>query len=653
MVLVDGRPTQLGANDLANLLRNMQSSQLDQIEIMTNPPAKYDAAGNAGIINIKTKRNKQVGYSGSVNVGVGHGLHARFNEGFNLAYRHNKVNLFGNFSHNYREQTQDLRIQRNFLHQDTKEVLYRFEGQSDLYNRSQSINGKVGFDYFADKKTTIGAVLTGFSGPGRFISNTVTNRLVSGTLTDQTKGYSLNENTFKNFGTNVNFRRLLDTTGKELTADLDYVVYDGLRNTRLENRYLDAYGAPISKEDTLYGRLPQTIKIYGAKIDYTQPMKNGARFEAGLKTSIVRTDNDAVYDTLNLGARQRDLGRSNHFVYEENINAAYLNLSTPLSKKLSAQLGLRLEHTNANGHSMGHRYDGSTGTFKVFDTTFNNNYAELFPTAYLQYKANEKNTFVLNYGRRIRRPNYESLNPFIEFIDKYTFQQGNPDLKPQFSHNIELSHNFRGFLNTTLNYTSTNNIIQQVVEQNEAKSETFIKQANIASQRQYGASVSVGMPLNKWWTANLYVNVFHNQFEGLVNNTRVSIGNTALSLNGSQQFKLGKTTSAEINGWYRTTAVEGVMLIQPVGMLSVGFSQQVLKGQGTIRLGVRDVFSTQHFKGKIKYGVVDAAFQNFNDSRAVNIGFTYRFSKGKVNGTQRKRSSSSADEQSRVGGGGN
>jgi outer membrane receptor protein involved in Fe transport len=283
---------------------------------------------------------------------------------------------------------------------------------------------------------------------------------------------------------------------------------------------------------------------------------------------------------------------------------------------------------------------------------FRRNYTQLFPTAYLQYKMNDKNNFGMNYGRRIRRPNYESLNPFIEFLDRYTFQQGNPNLKPQFSHNVELSHTFKNILTTTLNYTKTTDIIQQVIEQNEEKSETFVRQANIANQRQYGVSVNAGMPVTKWWTSNLYMNVFNNQFEGIVDNTPIRIEATTLMFNGSQQFKLGKTNSAEVSGWLRTTGIEGVMKIGTMGSVSVGFSQQVMKNKGTIRLTVRDIFDTQNVSGKSKYGTIDAAFQNQQDARVANLGFTYRFTKGKMNGaSKRKNGGSATDEQNRVGGG--
>ena len=639
MVMVDGRPTQLGGADLANLLRSMNASQLDQIEIMTNPPAKYDAAGNAGIINIKTKKTKMMGYNGSIGVNYGQGMLPKFNESLNLNYRQGKWNLFTNLSHGYRENRQFLDIQRNFLSQSTKDIISHFDQEARMNGTRSSYSGKLGADYFASKNTTLGVVLSGFSNPGTFQNRNLIHIYdVNKALTNQTRALSMQDETFQNFSTNFNLRHVLDSTGKELTADLDYSTYDGRSNQSLSNYYYGADGNMLQKGDTLYGRLPQQIDIVSGRVDYTMPLKGGARFEAGLKASFVKTDANAIYDTLQYGAVIRDQNRSNHFLYEENINAAYANLSGPLGKKWNGQLGLRLENTVAEGNQL------------TTKKTFNRNYTQLFPTAFLQYNASEKNSFVLNYGRRIRRPNYESLNPFLEFLDRYTFMQGNPALKPQFSHNIELSHTFKGFLTTTVNYTQTNDIIQQVIEQNEATKETFVKQANIAKQRQYGLAVSANKSITKWWTNSIYINVFNNHFEGLVNNELVSINAATLMLNGSQQFKLGKTLTAEVSGWYRTAGIEGVIKAGQMGGLNLGFSQPVLKDKGSLRLNIRDVLYSQQFRGTAKYGNVDAKFQERSDSRVVTIGFTYRFSKGKVGGVKR-RAGSASDEQDRVGGG--
>jgi hypothetical protein len=639
IVLVDGRQTYLSGQDLANYLRNMNASTMDQIEIMTNPPAKYDAAGNSGIINIKTKKNRQMGYNGSISAGYSQGRYPKFNEGLNFNYRKNKVNLFTNLSHNYGENFNNLTIQRNFRDKGTKALLSHFNQDARNEGVFRGYNAKLGMDYFPSKKTTLGVVFTGFLNDRS--SNNTNLTYISDQNAEpesQSRARLTNEQQWKNFSTNINFRQALDTIGSELTADLDYSQYSSRNNPVMINSYFDALGNPTFAADTLLGGLPQDIKIYSGRIDYLKTLKKGARFEAGVKSSYVKTDNNAVYDSVINGQLVHDFNRSNYFIYEENINAAYANLNHPINKKWGAQLGLRLENTNAKG------YQVTTGE------EFNRNYTQLFPTAYLQYQHNKKNTYVLNYGRRIRRPDYQSLNPFINFIDRYTYSKGNPNLKPQFSHNIELSHSYQSFITTTLNYSRTTDIIQNVLEQDEIKNETFIRKANIAKQRQYGISFNTNIPITKWWRSNIYVNGFNNKFDGIVNDTFVSISATTLNLNGSQQFNFAKTWTAEISGFFRTGALEGVIRTKPFGAVSLGIGKQIMKNKGTIRLNVRDVFYTQKFRGVSKYSNVDAAFQERGDSRVVGINFSYRFTKGKINGQPKRRAGSASEEQNRVGG---
>lgn len=646
MVLIDGRQTYLSGEDLANLLRNMNAAQLDQIEIMTNPPAKYDAAGNSGIINIKTKKTKIKGFNGSVNVGYGQGVYPKTNESINLNYRTGKINLFGNYSFNYREDYQQLDISRNFMDSTTKQISSIFKQQAVMNKMNRSHNAKIGMDYFVSKKTTVGFVVTGFDNTGTVITNTPTNIFdKNNVLQSVTKTNSDGNSEWKNLSTNVNLRQLLDTSGQELTVDLDYSGYNAGSYQRLASNYFNAAGIPTQRGDTLDGNLPSIIKIYTAKADYTLPLKHGAKFEAGVKTSFVKTDNNAIYDSLINAAYVPDYTRSNHFIYKENINAAYVNYSKELSKKWSAQLGLRLENTHSQGNQLGNVQQAASS----FDTS----YTQLFPTAYISYKLNDKNQFVINYGRRIDRPNYQDLNPFIQFIDKYTFQQGNPSLRPQFSDNIELSHMYLGgAITTTLNYTHVSNIIQEAIEQNSATNQTFIKKSNIATLNQFGIAVNLYLPVKKWWTINFYTNVFNNHYSGLVNNTYVDIDGTSVMFNGSFAFKFNKGWGAEINGFYRGKAVQGVLVSEPMGSINFGFSKSVLKeNRGTIRLNFRDPFRLQYFRGASKYGDVDASFTNHWDNRVINIGFTYRFSKGKVNTPQRKRSS--VDEKNRVNAGDN
>ncbi|MBC7848766.1 MAG: TonB-dependent receptor [Chitinophagaceae bacterium] len=635
-VYIDGRPSYLSGTDLANLLRNMNASQLDQIEIMTNPPAKYDAAGNSGIINIKTKKTKTMGYNGSLSLGYGQGKYPKLNESLNFNYRKNKINLFTNIGYSYRQNFNNLDIQRKFMDAGTKELKSHFEQESRMRDHGESMNAKVGMDFYATKKSTFGVVLGGFSNPGTFRNSSDVNIYdVSKVLQSITRANTRNERSWKNYSTNLNYRFVFDSTGREITADADYLGYRSKNNQLLINSYFDAGGQASEVPDSLKGNLPQNINIYSAKVDYVHPLKKGAKFEAGIKSSFVKTDNNASYDSIQNGQDVHDTRRSNHFIYQENVNAAYANYSRPLTKRLSGQFGLRLEHTNAKGNQV------ST------NESFSRNYVQLFPTAYLQFTADKNNSFVLNYGRRIQRPNYEDLNPFILFLDRYTFEQGNPNLKPQFAHNIELSHTFKGTFTTTLNYTNTTDIITEVLEQNAERNETFVIPRNIATQRQYGISVSAGVPVTKWWTANLWANVYNNEFTGIVNNDKIKLGATTGQFNLSNQIKLSKTISAEVSGFYRTPGVDGVFKIQGFGMVNAGISQQIMKGKGSVRLSIRDAFYTQKIDGSSKFSNIDATFQQSRESRVVSANFTYRFSKGKANNA-RKRASSASDEQNRI-----
>ncbi|HEV7331520.1 MAG TPA: TonB-dependent receptor [Flavisolibacter sp.] len=635
LVMVDGRPTQLGGADLANFLRNLNSAQLDQIEIMTNPPARYDAAGNAGVINIKTKKSTTIGYNGSVNLTYSQGRYPKTAESFNFNYREGKVNVFTNLSHNYQKRYVTLNIDRNIYNSHTDALEYVFAQENHRIMTGNSYSAKVGVDFFATKKTTFGAVINTNKRPTT-ITNPTTTRIfnASKSLQGVTTAMLATEGDWNSFNTNLNFRHLLDAKGKELTADIDYVKYGSTNEQFMVNSYADAGGDMLGKADTLRGHLPQDLELYSARIDFLRPLKKGARFEAGIKSGIVRTDNNAAYDSIQHGRIVFDYNRSNHFVYTENINAAYVNLNTPLSKKIAAQLGLRLENTIARGKQ------------KTTGEHFDRNYTQLFPTAYFQYKANDKNNFGVNFGRRVSRPGYQSLNPFVRFIDRYTYQTGNPALKPSVSNNFEISHSWKNQIITTLNYTYTKDIVTQIAEQR--GEETYNMLQNVASLNQIGFSVSANTPLTTWWTSNIDINVFNNTFKGVVTKAPVNLSGTAFRINGAQQFQVNKTLTAEITGMYRNGGLEGLVKVKWLGVMGVGLSQKVLKNKGTLRLTVRDIFHSQILRGSSQYGNVDFAIQQVSETRVATIGFSYSFSKGKKIAPIKRTAGSANEEQGRI-----
>lgn len=635
LVLVDGRPTQLSGTDLANLLRGMSSSQLDQVEIMTNPPARYDAGGNAGIINLKMKKIITAGVNGNAGVTYSQGRYPKTSESFNFNYRTSRVNIFTALSHNYQQRFQTLDINRKIFSSNGNSIENILVQQNKRMTTTNSYNGKIGLDFFANKKTTLGAFVNFNSRLSSTINPTLTSIFdAAGNPEGSTTAMLNNKNDWNSANGNINFRRLLNTKGRELTADIDLVKYTSANAQLLVNAYEDINANPSKKPDTLKASLPQDVQVYSARVDYVHPFKKDGRLEAGFKSSIVRTDNNAVYDSIISGQMVHDYNRSNHFVYEENIHAAYVTASTSLSEKLETQIGLRLENTVSNGRQ------------KTTGENFERNYTQLFPTAYFQYKLNDRHTISANYGRRVRRPGYQALNPFTRFIDRYTYSRGNPYLKPSLSNNIELTHSWKDLVTTTVNYTHTKDIMSEVTEQKGREAYNMV--ANVSSSHQIGISVGTNIPVTRWWASMININTYTDRYKGTVSSAPVNVTGTTFLFNGTQQFKITKTLSAELNGMYRNGGLEGLVRVKHVGYVGAGLSKKVMKNQGTIRLSARDIFHTQRLSGASRYSNVDLKIRQVSETQVVSIGFSYSFSKGKRNAPVKRTEGSANEEQGRM-----
>ncbi|MEJ7625728.1 MAG: TonB-dependent receptor [Ferruginibacter sp.] len=637
VIMMDGKPTYMSGADLANFLRNLPSSNLDQIEIMTNPSAKYDAAGNSGIINFKTKKNKQVGFNGSLSTAFGQGSYAKTNNSLNLNYRKGKVNLFGTVSANYRGNYQVLDIHRRYINDDktTKAI---FDQESFSKKNRYNYNAKIGMDFYANKKTTMGFVVTGYTTPGNETgTNTSFLKSNSGFVDSIVTADRIEKYTWKNLGVNMNIRHTFDSTGREISADVDYLNYDANKDQLFTN---NRYNPDWSKKSAniLKGELPSIIKIYSAKLDYTHPFKKDFKMDAGIKFSDVSTDNDAGYFNMVNNAKEIDYDKTNKFQYNENVNAAYINFSRTI-KKWGFQAGLRMENTNYNGRQFGNAQHPEQ------DSSFKNSYTNLFPTAYISYSANDKNQFGFSYGRRINRPDYEDLNPFLFFLDEYTAGAGNPFLRPMYSHVIELSHTYRQFLTTTLNYNRTTDLFNETFE--EKGFMTIVRQGNYGLNNNVSLSVSAQVPVAKWWSMNLYGEGRYQEFKGELYGKNINIEGSTLLANVNNQFTFKKGWSAEVSGWYRTKGVEGQILIKPLGQLNAGVQKQVLKNKGTVKLSVRDMLFTSNGSGNINFQNTEASFSNSNDSRVATISFNYRFGKP-IKGLQKRKTGGAGDEQNRI-----
>jgi len=643
IVMMDGKQTFLSATDLANLLRNMPASALDQIEIMTNPSSKYDASGNSGIVNIKTKKGKNNGFNGSVMIGASTSLfkpeeafylNPKSQNSINFNWRKNKINFFGNYNPNMFRGMNRLTLDSRFLDDNMNTTGYNFtETRFRFGNNNHTL--KLGLDWYADKKNVFGIVASGFTFSGHptpiSVSDLVDeNKQLEARLISSTE----NDLKFQNATLNLNWKHTFDTTGRELTADFDYVVYSNVSDMVLTT---DFYNEVLQKTGTSYlkGHLPANIGIYTFKSDYTHPLKKG-RLEAGVKFSYVKNDNLVNYERFLGNKWEVDHIRSNHFIYDENINAAYVNYSREI-KKWTIQAGLRLENTNAHGNQV------------ITNQKFKRDTTNLFPTAFVSYKVDKKNTLTIAYGRRIQRPNYQDLNPFTYFLDTLSYRQGNIYLRPQYTHNIDLTHSFNGKLITTFNFNTTDDIISQIVRPQPNSKIRYLTVDNVAEFTNIGVSITAPVSFAKWWNANFFTNVFNNRYTGVYDTFNIDISYTSFTANVTNNFTFKKGWSAELSGMYRHKALGGLTRMEPIYQMSFGFQKQVMKGKGTLRFNVRDPFAWQKFQGRNTYGMVDGGFRARPDIRQVTGTFTWRFGKNGQQNQARRRNSSSQDEQNRVG----
>lgn len=635
LVLIDDKQTYLSGADLANLLNGMSSSQVETIELITSPSAKYDASGNAGIINIKTKKNKQIGFNGVLNSAYSQGKYPKFNNSLNLNYRNGKFNTFFNYSSNLSKNFTSIYALRRY-YSNTGALLYTLDQPTMFISKNFNNTIRTGFDFYASSKTTLGASLTGISvtrdGTSDAVASWINN---SGTVDSSIRTLSATNYKFINGGINLNGKHNISKT-QDISVDLDMLKYT-IDNTQLFSNYMQGSGGYVEGSR---GSLPSSIKIFSAKADYILQTGKNSKLESGYKFSSINTDNIAEYQLYDGTSWKEDLNKSNHFLYKENIQALYSSFEQKLSR-ISFQLGLRYENTHYDGHQLGNSARK--------DSSFSKNYSGVFPSGYLSYQLDSANTFTLTTGRRIDRPPFQKLNPFVTIINKYTYERGNPYFQPQYSWNMELSHQYKQFLTTTVSYSIIKDYFSQLFL-SEGNDILVYTNGNVGKMYNLGISVAVQATPVKWWSLTGQALFNHKELKGYQNINYAS-DVTQMNFNMNNQLRIGKTYTAEVSGFYTTQARNDLQeLLMPTGQVSAGVSRPVLKKKGTLKFSVRDIFYTQAMEGNTDFPNADEYFILKRDSRVFSIAFTWRF--GKPLKASRRSSGSAGDEIQRVGSGG-
>jgi len=630
-VLIDDRVQQVSGDQLMGILKSMSATMIDKIEILKNPPVKYDAAGNAGVINIVTKKIKIVGFSGSINFSNQQGFYDTQIGGLSLNYKGKKFTFFSGVNINNQFQNNINHLYRSVSYNGATTILDQHSSEKEggiwafIYT---------GLDWYINDKNTIGIRIE--DNPGN------TNHVRTGTnnISDNSLGYnqlnfrSTMPNPWNIITTNLNAEHLFDTVGTKLKFNADlYDPFVDIYKGTYQNNFNTSSGAVALPQDNFNNTNTLTFKTLLTRLDFEKKFSKTFSLEAGAKASFQN-----MQSTYNLQNQNDSTGKyttnpefTNTFTYKEQILAGYANLQKQL-KKFSLQAGLRAENTDIHTLSI------------TNGITYTRQYFNLFPTTSIGYNKNDKHSFQLSFNRRIERPDYNNFNPYHQFFGNLlSYGVGNPFLYPSYTNNYEISHNYKGIVGGSFSYSRTTNFILGYQTQNDTTKQTISKIANLKSFENYSVSMFLQKDLTKWWTLSLNATGFYFIFNGVVNGANYN--NSAPELYGyvSNMIRLPKNFKAEVSGVYISPWLGGVFSFKSRGAVNFAIKKSFFDDKLNFSVGVNDLFFTLNTRANVY--VPNQVFQRYvsNDTRRLVTALTWNF--GKVKVQQRDVNGNDADKK--------
>jgi iron complex outermembrane receptor protein len=613
-VYVDGRPARLSGEQLTAYLRSMTAEEVAALELITQPPAKYEAAGSAGIINIRTRTIRKRGLNAALSGSLAQATQMMGNLSGRITYRHDKLTVYASEYFNYVDNYNLLRVNRKFA--STAGTQGNLLTEQEVRYNSRFHRVKAGAEYAVDSKTSVGlrmsrpfgnpvmayhALSTVYDAPTNSYTYTTGDRLMRNNWTE--KEYGL-----------LARRRFQDES--ELTLDAYTVRNQGADGGVFYNT-TSTQPATVGIADNWYMQFPVDVRLNVAQLDYNRVLGKKFKFESGVKHHTADVDFNSNFHLPDAaGNFVPDTARSNRFLYNEQISAAYVSLSREIGKKLQLQAGLRAEHTH------------SQGAVEPTKEAFDRNYTSLFPTAFATYTIDSTNSMTFSYGRRLDRPNYFMLNPARNYIDKYTYAVGNPYLQPQFMNNFELGYSWNGKLTATLSATKTSGVISDFFVQDDKTKTAYEVHDNLAGYFQGGISVNYNTQFFPWWSFNGYADYYLNRFSGVYFGQDYVTRGQAFTANITNQFKLGSGWETTLSGWFNGPARSTVFTQSAeMGSLDAAVSRKMLHDSLIVKLAFTDILGTQRYYGSNKFANFDTDVYSTWDARRAVLSLNYNFGK--------------------------
>lgn len=632
MILIDGKQVNLTGENLAAMLQSMQSSTVQQIELISNPSARYEAGG-AGVINIILKKGSNAGTNGTFTIGGGNGKFYKANTGVMFNNRMGNVNIFGNYNFSANKTFHTFTTDRIINYEN---LVSNYDSRYYTTQENSNHTFRLGSDFSLSKNHTLGLLVSGtvnnsdyvkdnslhISNNGRFDSTIVTTANLKRNLA--TMNY------------NVNYTGRLDTMGQTLSADVSFNHFDRESNEYISNYFTKASGEVYRPALFQQNLSPSKINIWAAKADYVKPLSKRTQLEAGIKYSWVKSDNNLIFGPKRNGVYTVDPNFSSNFIYTEKINSAYANFVTSAEKwKINA--GLRVEHTVANGNSTINKID------------FEKNYLSFFPQVQVRYNYNAKNNFTLSFNRSIQRPNYEDINPFLYYVDLYDYRSGNPQLLPYYNSRVELAHSYNSTIVTSLYASFTDNFYDfNAYEQNDESKVNITTRKNFGRMAIYGIKFFTPVQFTSWWNATFSADVSYQRVKAYPQNGDLNKGTQDVLLSAMQSFTLGGGFSAESITKYESPTFYGFSQFKANYRFDAGISKTLFNNTGTFRLAIADIFRTERDRAYTNYSNLNMSIVSRGEGRVVRFGFTWRFGNRQLKSAVNHRVGNE-DEQRRTG----
>lgn len=614
-VYMDDRPTYLFGDGLKNYLQGIPASDIVKVEIISNPSAKYDAEGTAGILNLVTQKGSRQGLNASARLGYGYGERPKYYSGLNFNYAKSKFNLYGSLTVNQRYSLERVKLERAVPYDG---VTSKFDQFNTMYHSDPVNIARAGIDFKPNDKITLGVRAEGFYAPDKTFGDNLTT--ITSTANDSSLAlHQLNYMSERsaNGGGGLNYRQEFDSLGRELTVSFDYLQFGNNNNEKYNLHFYDQSGTEAVAPSFQRSLSKTNVFIYAAKADYVHPFTDKINIETGVKSSYVKTDNTLNFDLLENNSWENDTTRSNQFIYTEQINAAYINGNASF-KKLEVMVGLRMEQTISEGKSP------TTGQ------ELKRNYVQLFPNIAVTHKINEKNAISYTYSRRINRPNYENLNPFVFYLDQYTYQTGNPFLQPEIAHEGDITYSYLDAAYISVGFSKTKHAMQDVTQQIDSTGVTFQTTKNFNDVD--GAYVSIGLPvpIGSWFLMENQFSYSGTRFRSDLFGTSVDTKSSFINASTNITFSLKNNWKIFTWGWYQSALTYGIFKIKPVGGTGFGFSKGLLNNKMQLNLSFMDILQTNGTRVTVDFQNQHVSLRSIPESPQLFFMVRYNFGNTKA-----------------------